>query len=157
MKCVYKISSVNDDIKEFYIGSTEDFNRRVKYHESAYNSGCDYKVYTFIRENGGLNTWDICPIEIIDFPISTEELRQYEQGYLDKYKPELNSQRAFGIDLEQRKLYKRQNGIEYREKNKEKIKKSKLTPLQCPHCDKMITRCNLAGHIRKWCKGSTLL
>ena len=123
MKCVYKISSVNDDIKEFYIGSTEDFKKRIIHHKHYYNTGCNYKVYTFIRENGGLNTWDIYPIEIIDFPISTDELRQYEQAYLDKYNPELNCKRAFGItpykDIREKKL-KYQH--EYCKKNPEKIK-----------------------------------
>ena len=122
MKCVYKISSVNDDIKEFYIGSTDDFERRILQHKSDYNSGCNYKVYKFIRENGGLKTWDICPIEIIDFPISCEELRQYEQGYLDKYKPELNTYRAI-TTYEQKWALKNKEKLslkqkEYREKRK---------------------------------------
>ena len=142
MKCVYKISSVNDDIKEFYIGSTDDFERRVKYHKSAYNSGCDYKVYKFIEENGGLNTWDIYPIEIIDFPISTEELRQYEQAYLDKYKPELNCKRAL-ITPEQKKQY----NIEYVENNKEQYKEYKKK-----HYNKNIEKYKISNNLKANCQ-----
>ena len=143
MKCVYKISSVNDDIKEFYIGSTEDFKRRTQKHKDRYNYGCNYKVYKFIRENGGLNTWDIYPIEIIDFPISTDELRQYEQTYLDKYNPELNSQRAVSTP-DQRK----ENDKKYYEKHKEKYKIYNNLKANCPHCNKLMIKNNINRHIK---------
>ena len=153
-QCVYKISSVNDDIKEFYIGSTDNFKQRVKGHENYYNMGKQTKIYKFIRENGGMSNWEINPIEIFTF-LTKEELKQHEQFYLDEYKPELNVIKAVQ-SKEERKEYKRLNGIEYRKKNKEKIKKKKLTPIECKFCKKMITNCNMSGHIKKWCKSTPI-
>ena len=131
MKCIYQISCIDSNIDEIYIGSTENFKVRSGVHKNDYNTGSKIKLYEFIRANGGLSNWDITPIEEIDFPISTEELRQYEQGYLDKYKPQLNSQRAFSSE-EQHKEYKKewyetnkestiQKSKEYYEKNKEHV------------------------------------
>ena len=42
VQCVYKISCVDENIKEFYIGSTDDLKQRVKEHKSRYNK--TYKI-----------------------------------------------------------------------------------------------------------------
>jgi len=123
MKCIYQISCVDPEVEEIYIGSTEDFKNRVKSHKGLYNLGKKFKVYEFIRNTGGLSNWDISPIEIIDFPISTEELRQYEQAYLDKYKPQLNSHRAYTTEEQRKELHKEYNK-QYKLDNKEKIYKN---------------------------------
>lgn len=151
-QCVYSIQCLDENIKEFYIGSTDNFKQRVRGHKKNYNMGMENKVYKFIRENGGISNWEINYIQKFKF-LKKEELREYEQWYIDTYKPELNVIKALQTK-EGRKEYKRLNGIEYREKNKEKIKKQKLTPIECKFCKKMITRCNMSGHIKKWCKST---
>ena len=154
-QCVYSIQCLDENIKEFYIGSTDNFKKRVKSHKDGYNdiSKCNLKVYKFMRENGGISNWEINYIQKFKF-LTKDELRQYEQWYIDTYKPQLNVIRAIQTKKE-RKEQKRLNGIEYREKNKEKIKKQKLTPIECKFCKKMITRCNMSGHIKKWCKSTS--
>jgi len=162
MKCVYQISCVDSNIDEIYIGSTEDFKERIIQHKTRYNCGFKLKVYEFIRANGGLSNWDIIPIEEIDFPISKLELRQYEQGYLDKYKPQLNSIRAYSSE-EQQKEQKKENSKEWRtnnreeisiqkkeynEKNKEKISIKRKQKVNCPHCSNEIQKGNIKRHIR---------
>ena len=121
VQCVYKISCVDENIKEFYIGSSEDLQKRVKYHTDDYNRGDNSKVYNFIRENGGLSNWDINPIEIFSF-LTELELRQHEQFYLDTYNPQLNAIRAYRTE-EQRIEQKKKCNKEYRIKNPEKVKK----------------------------------
>ena len=162
MKCVYQISCVDSNIEEIYIGSTEDFKDRIDTHKSAYNTGSKIKLYEFIRANGGLSNWDITPIEIIDFPISTEELRQYEQGYLDKYKPQLNCKRAYRTEEQKKEQHKEQDtkwrtnnkekilekNKKYYEKNKEQISIKSKEKRNCPHCSKEIRIYNIKRHIR---------
>tara|TARA_R110002096_G_scaffold363904_1_gene557002 strand:+ start:354 stop:908 length:555 start_codon:yes stop_codon:yes gene_type:complete len=178
MKCIYQISCIDSNIDEIYIGSTEDFKERIIKHKTSYNTGSKIKLYEFIRANGGLSNWDITPIEEIDFPISTEELRQYEQGYLDKYKPQLNSNRAYipeenkkehdkeykkkhyENNKEHYKEYKKEwrtnnkehikeREKEYREKNKEQISIKNKEKGNCPHCSKEMIKYNIKRHIRR--------
>ena len=130
VQCVYKISCVDENIKEFYIGSTDDLRCRTNHHKHYYNTKHNYKVYNFIRENGGLSNWEINPIEIFSF-LTEEELRQHEQFYMDEYKPQQNSKRAIGISQTQ---YYKENKETIKERvknyslqNKEKIAKYKQT------------------------------
>tara|TARA_R110000764_G_scaffold100423_1_gene185402 strand:+ start:264 stop:773 length:510 start_codon:yes stop_codon:yes gene_type:complete len=162
MKCIYQISSIDSNIDEFYIGSTVEFKDRIGEHKSRYNCGSKIKLYEFIRANGGLSNWDIIPIEIIDFPISTEELRQYEQGYLDKYKPQLNSLRAYRTEeqrkdqekehnkeyYENNKAYALEQSKEYYEKNKEQVSIKGKQKGNCPHCSKEMRKDSIKRHIR---------
>lgn len=165
MKCIYQISCVDPEVEEIYIGSTENFKERMDSHKSRYNTGVKIKVYEFIRNNGGLSNWDITPIEIIDFPISTDELKQYEQAYLDKYNPQLNSKRAHltkehkkELEIEYYKQWKIKNkervierDKQYRIDNKERIN----ARTNCPHCDKEMRKDSIRRHIKR--KHSTLL
>lgn len=157
MKCIYQISSVYLEVEEIYIGSTENFKQRIERHKHNYNSGAKQKVYEFIRNNGGLSNWDIIPIEIIDFPISTEELRQYEQAYLDKYNPELNSKRAYLTD-QQLKINKlkwednRPSRKEYKKQYYQQNKKNTSAKINCKYCDKIIAKGYLPKHVKKYCK-----
>jgi len=162
MKCIYQISCVDPEVEEIYIGSTEDFKDRVRTHKTRYNLGYKFKVYNFIREHGGLSNWDIHPIEIIDFPISTDELKQYEQAYLDKYKPQLNSRRAHRTKEQKKELEKKYNkewiknnkekvierDKQYYQKNKEKYQKWRNARTNCPHCNKEMNKSSILQHIK---------
>ena len=120
-QCVYSIQCLDPEIKEFYIGSTDNFKQRVREHTSQYNSHANYKVYKFMKENGGMSNWEINYIQKFKF-LTKDELRQYEQWYLDTYKPELNVYRAYRTE-EQRIEQKKKCNKEYRIKNPEKVKK----------------------------------
>tara|TARA_R110002153_G_C12966043_1_gene460605 strand:- start:29 stop:511 length:483 start_codon:yes stop_codon:yes gene_type:complete len=150
VQCVYKISCVDENIKEFYIGSTDDLQQRIVKHISAYKL-YNYNVYNFIRENGGLSNWVINPIEIFSF-LTELELREHEQFYMDEYKPQLNSKRAIG--LTPTKYYQENketiiaNTQNYRQQNKEKINAKKKEKINCKVCNKFISKTNISRHIK---------
>ena len=73
-QCVYSIQCLDPEIKEFYIGSTDNFKQRVREHTSQYNSHANYKVYKFMKENGGMSNWEINYIQKFKF-LTKEELR----------------------------------------------------------------------------------
>ena len=149
VQCVYKISCVDENIKEFYIGSTDNLKCRTNHHKHLFNNNEDNrKLYNFIRLNGGLSNWDIYPIEIFTF-LTEEELKQHEQFYLDEYKPELNSKRALGIDKERRKIAHNARDKKYYQKHKEKINEKRKEKINCKVCNKLISKPNISTHIKK--------
>ena len=82
---IYKIK-VN---KDFYIGSTWDFDDRLKLHTSKSKSK-NYKLYKAIRDNN--NKFEM--ILLYEYECYTdEELRIEERRCYDELKPNLNSQR----------------------------------------------------------------
>jgi len=147
-QCVYSIQCLDENIKEFYIGSTDNLKKRINSHKCLYLKNTDHrKLYTFIRENGGWDNWEINYIQKFKF-LTDEELREYEQWYIDTYKPELNSQRAKGIDEERKRLAHRKRLKKFYEKNKEKIQQKRKEKIPCPHCNKMINKPNISTHIK---------
>ena len=163
-QCVYSIQCLDKNIKEFYIGSTDNFKKRIENHTIDYDRDCNRKVYKFIRENGGLDNWEINYIQKFKF-LTKEELRQYEQRYLDDYKPELNTKKAYSTE-EEKKEYKKKWNIDnietQKEKkkknyelNKKKIKEKGKEKANCPHCNLEMRKNNLPRHIIKYCKSPT--
>tara|TARA_R110001606_G_scaffold296520_1_gene444317 strand:+ start:206 stop:652 length:447 start_codon:yes stop_codon:yes gene_type:complete len=115
---IYKIYCLDSEITECYIGSTEDFSQRRSEHKSVCNNINDsrhnFKVYKFIRANGG---WDNFIIEqIIDCDI--EDRYDCELYYFKLFKASLNSifpkrsQTQYYIDNREQQLeYKKQTHI----------------------------------------------
>ena len=140
MKCVYKIKCRDQEITEYYIGSSMDFHERKETHK------CDsrnlnqreycYPVYMFINVNGGFENWEFEIIKEYKF-ITRKELTMNEQYYKDLLKPELNSINAIGVDVERAKKTKDLN-------NKMKI--------NCYQCNKEMLKKSLYRHL-KVCKG----
>mgnify|MGYP003677523044 CR=1 FL=1 len=129
MNTIYKIYCLDSDIKEFYIGSSKNFKRRKTHHKSdcnnEYSRSYNYKLYKFIRANGGYNNFDF---EILLENIE-DNIKKIEQKYIKELQPVLNCKNACGYDKERKKLYQKQyrlnnkeNKKQYRLKNKEKIK-----------------------------------
>ena len=116
-QCVYSIQCLDPEIKEFYIGSTDNFKKRIETHTTRYNSGANYKVYEFMKENGGMANWEINYIQKFKL-LTKDELRVYEQWYLDTYKPELNVYRAYRTEDQKKENMKVYNK-KYRKENKE--------------------------------------
>ena len=103
---IYKLH--NDYMTEIYIGSTHDEIQREDNHKQRLNNenyhGYNYKVYQFIRENGGWDNWMFEVIE--EYPCDNmTELVIREQYYYDLMKPELNMIRPY-ITEEERKEYR---------------------------------------------------
>ena len=129
MNCVYKIVCKDPTITEFYIGSTNNLDRRISQHERRYNNTnspkSNYKVYKFIRQHEGLSNWEINPIEIYECEMTKLELRKNEQFYIDEYKPQLNTCYAIGENKEEHKKKTkiwRENNVEHIKEYNKKMK-----------------------------------
>ena len=90
----YKIVCNDPAITDCYNGSCCSFKDRKKNHKSKSNNpNCNeynFKVYRFIRENGGWDNWTFIQLEI--FPCnSKQELVAREREIFDVLKPTLNT------------------------------------------------------------------
>jgi hypothetical protein len=134
---VYKIVCKDENITDIYIGSTcRKLKERISSHFNAFNNNKNYKVYEFIRKNGGFENFDFKILNEIEYFDKSMQLKQ-EQAYINCYKPTLNDQNAH-TSKEEKKEYsalfrtkpeikekiKERNTLYYRKpENKEKIKK----------------------------------
>ena len=120
----YKIVNINGDIELCYVGSTANFNERLRSHRHACNNENSRhytnKLYTTIREHGGWCEFKMVPIGTAK-QLSFMEARIIEEGYRIKLKAELNTQKCFTTDKEKKEYYEKNKEWykEYYEKNKE--------------------------------------
>ena len=125
---VYKLKCNDPNIKEFYIGSSVNMKQRIANHKSDCNNtnsiGYNFKVYKFIRNNGGFENWEFETLLEVEV-ISKKELRlKYERPYQLELLPQLNSQLE-GRTIEEwyednkEEILKKQK--KWREDNKETI------------------------------------
>lgn len=123
--CLYKIYCKDSNVKEFYIGSTENFKERRKKHKTRCinpnDDGHNIYVYRFMRQNGG---WENFIMEkIMDIWVYTEkEKLQEERKWWDLLKPTLNDRKPYVTKLE-KKEYDKEKSKKYYKKNKSKIRK----------------------------------
>ena len=79
----YKLRHATDNTKECYVGSTKNFARRKSQHKHSCNNPnrkeYNYKVYNYIRENGGYDKW--C-IEVIEKKDMCKRDRHIREGML---------------------------------------------------------------------------
>jgi hypothetical protein len=120
---IYKLH--NDDMSEIYIGSAKDEIQREQKHKSAWNNenykGYNYKVYKFIRDNGGWDNWIFKVIE--RFPCKNKiELVIRERYHYDLLNPALNMRRPY-VSEEKMKEYHKISKAKYRETHTEEILK----------------------------------
>ena len=130
---IYKLCCKDTDIKEIYIGSTTNFRNRKSQHKSVCNNinekGYNCKVYSFIREHGGFQNWDMILIETVSCNTKLELLK-IERKYIEELKPSLNKEIPSRTQKEWQKEYLENNkerikeySKEYRENNKDKTNK----------------------------------
>ena len=90
---IYKICCRNTDIKEIYIGSTTNFRLRKCHHKSDCNNiknkSYNYRVYKFIRENGGWDNFDMVQIEQYN-ATDKHSLHARERHWIEELKANLN-------------------------------------------------------------------
>jgi len=114
---IYKLVHKNDqDNENIYIGSTTNFRgRKVKHREKYYDKKAkeyNYKVYQFIRENGGWDEWEMIAVET--YPCeSKRQLEIRERFHIETLKSKLNQ------------IIPTRTQKEYRDGNKELIKERK--------------------------------
>jgi hypothetical protein len=109
---IYKLCCKDLEVEEIYVGSTTNFKRRRSSHKShsdGNNSNqSEYKVYQFMRANGGWGNWTMVLLEKYNCD-NKIELHTRERYWIEELKSELNSQ----IPCRTKK--------EYNSDNKEKI------------------------------------
>jgi len=120
---VYKLYCKDTSITDVYIGSTKNFNNRKIKHKSNCNNEntrqYNFKLYVFIRNNGGWDNWDF---EIIEENIQDKvQALVREKYYIQLFSSSLNCYSPFRTEEEFKEYHKEQNK-EYREKNEEKFK-----------------------------------
>ena len=123
MIAIYALSCIDcpDDI---YIGSTKNIKKRMGQHKHSCNNigntKYNRKVYKFIRENGGFENWKYHIIE--EFNVyDKKQLEEREDYWMVELKGNLNTYRA---NRTEEQIIK--NRINYREENKERIKKETI-------------------------------
>lgn len=93
---IYKICCNDIVIKDCYVGSTNDFDRRKSQHKSRCHNenGKEYNfpIYQFIRSNGHWNNWSMIPVDIFNTCSNKLEKLQRERYYVEQLNATLNSQ-----------------------------------------------------------------
>ena len=90
---LYMISCKDSRVTERYVGYTTDFEKCLEYRSEAYDYGSNAKskLYTFVREHGGWENWDMTVIETFG---SREEAEMAKMNLLEEYKFKLNTRGA---------------------------------------------------------------
>ena len=90
---LYMISCKDSRLTERYLGYTTDWEKCLEYRSDAYDYGSNAKskLYTFVREHGG---WDNFEMTIIETFLSRAEADIAKMGLLEEYKFKLNTRGA---------------------------------------------------------------
>ena len=109
---VYKLCCKDVTIKEEYVGSTCCFKKRKSQHKTRCNNensnNYNHYVYQFIRDNGGIDNWDMIQVEKCSVK-TKRELEMRERFYIENLGASLN------------KYIPTRTKKEWRETNKEHI------------------------------------
>ena len=120
-----------------YVGSTTNISRRIKRHEESciYDNDkhYNYRLYTYIRANGGWDSFEMSIIEEVHNCDNLIELRKREQFHLDRIPLELrlNTRNAYTTKEqrnEQNRFYRKNNPHwekDWKENNRDKINKQR--------------------------------
>ena len=129
---IYKLCHINDlDNENIYIGSTTNFKCRKNGHKADCNNknskNYNFKVYQFIRDNGGWDEWQMIPIET--FSCNNKiDLKIRERYHIELLKSKLNKQIPSRTHKEYRddnkEIINERNKI-YSENNKEIVAEKK--------------------------------
>jgi len=143
---IYRI--FNDNFPEMtYYGSTENFDNRKYSHKSACNNPThhnhNYKLYNFIRENGGWGEWSMKPVAKLPEGTSKLDAQIEEERLRVEMDAKLCSNRAYRSN-EQRLTDHRQICAEYRKHHHEKINEKCL----CSVCNGKYTHANKSKHFK---------
>jgi len=133
---IYKICCKNSDIKDCYVGSTKNINKRIIHHKYSCNNknsnNSDCYVYKFINENGNWSNWEVIIIETIICETKKDILIR-ERYWIEFLKASLNSRSSYKRKIDNSKRCK-----DWRLSN------GKIT---CS-CNLVISRSNLSRHLK---------
>jgi len=157
---IYQIVCNDSNITKTYIGSTKDMKDRIETHKSSCNSSnskkYNYKIYKFIRANGGFTNFKFIVLKELECA-NEYEAYQIEQTYINELKSELNSQSSY-TGLTTQEYYKKYNQEnkemisqqkkQYYQIHKEKILQRKNEPYCCLICGGHYTHNNILTHFK---------
>ena len=110
---MYKLVCSDLNITDLYVGSTTNFTKRKNCHKSdCYNEGrinYGFKVYRFIRANGGWGNWSMVEIEKFTCNDSNEAHKR-ERFWVESLNATLNRQMP--------SRNRQDSGLHYRQQNK---------------------------------------
>jgi group I intron endonuclease len=112
MFTIYKIFKINSN--DCYIGKTRNISKRMALHKY-YCKSSTYKLYEFMRANGGYENFDF---EILETNIPEEQGIAKERYYYDIYQPSLNSNVPNRSPYESKLQYRTKNRLEIIQKVK---------------------------------------
>ena len=90
---IYKLCCRDVAVKDEYVGSTTNFQRRKAQHkvDCSNNNKNNLKVYVYIRENGGWDNWDMVEVERYE-ATDKGNLHSRERYWIETFKSRLNGQ-----------------------------------------------------------------
>lgn len=134
---IYILKCKNETIPEIYVGSAVNGENRFSEHRN--NCNCEtrphynYKVYRFIRANGGIDNWEMEIIE--EYPCENNlQLRIRERYWFDLVSPELNTKKPYVSRKESnmiRNEYRKNNRTYYKEYSKQYREKAGKYECKC--------------------------
>jgi len=141
MSIIYKIYCKDENIKECYVGSTNDLKKRKYTHKYSCNNinshSYNFKVYAFIRANGGWNNFDFIILEQFENKMIKKDLLKIERKYIETNDYNLNSELPSRTSeewcknnkiriAEKSKKYQQDNKIRIAEKSKKYQQDNKI-------------------------------
>lgn len=132
---VYKLVSTDIEIKECYVGATNNERVRKSHHKSRCHNPKSDKyncyVYQFIRDNGGFENWDMVRLEEYKYD-ERQQLHTRERYWLETLQASLNKQKPSRTKKENLQYRNNYNTVYYEKNQKQLAEKAKIkTTCEC--------------------------
>ena len=112
---IYKLSCNDLKVTEIYVGSTTNFKNRKNQHKSVCitekHKHYNFRVYQFIRANGGWDNWNMVLVENYDAP-NKLSLHARERYWLETLKATLNCNTPV-LTAEEKEVYNKEYHAEH--------------------------------------------
>ena len=164
---IYKIVCNDLNIVECYVGHTTNFIQRKYKHKyscnTEYSEKYNYKIYQFIRANGGWDNFNMIEIEkyscqdineasarerywyeILNSNLNTQIPSRTKKEWYETNKEQIAEQRKEYYETNKQQIIERQK--QYRQTNKEKIYEKQKQKFNCD-CGGKYTLCHKAEHL----------
>ena len=121
MNYIYKIVCKELNVtNKCYIGSTNNFKKRMALHKHSCNHHIDLPLYEYISLNGGWSNFQ-CIVLCECHCISSVDLKKLERFYCELYHPQLNVRKSYST-IDEKKSYYQQYTSLYNQLNKSYFK-----------------------------------
>jgi len=129
---IYKIYCKDTNIEDCYIGSTLNLNMRISRHQNrclnANDKKTHFKVYRFIRDNGGWYNFAFEVLEVFEYKNDIEK-REREKYWIHQLRPTLN-ERIPNRDYKEYYKDNRENILKKRRENYKRMKELSMIKIE---------------------------